>query len=78
MRPLTEKIENYLVRKNAIYRKMLSEDEMEDMLKQQAVILKKIEEAEDESNRFASISSIKGDHWNSSSAASVKASKRMT
>jgi hypothetical protein len=41
---------------------MLNEDEMEDMLKQQAIILRKIAEAEDESNRLASISSIKGDH----------------
>jgi hypothetical protein len=62
MRPHTEKFENYLVRKNAIFRKMLNEDEMEDMLKQQAIILRKIAEAEDESNRLASISSIKGDH----------------
>lgn len=62
MRPHTEKLENYLVRKNAIYRKMLSEDEMEDMLKEQAIILKKIAEAEDESNRLASVSSIKADH----------------
>jgi hypothetical protein len=62
MRPHTDKFENYLVRRNAIYRKMLSEDEMEDMLKQQAVILKKIAEAEDESNRLASISSIRGEH----------------
>jgi hypothetical protein len=61
MRPHTDRFENYLVRKNAIYRKMLSENEMEDMLKQQAVILKKVADAEDESNRLASISSVKGD-----------------
>jgi hypothetical protein len=62
MRPHTEKFENYLIRKNAIYRKMLSDDQMEDMLKQQALILKKIADAEDESDRSSKVSSVKGDH----------------
>jgi hypothetical protein len=62
MRPHTDKFENYLVRKNAIYLKMLSEEEMDDMLKQQAIILRKIAEAEDECNRLASVSSIKDSH----------------
>jgi hypothetical protein len=62
MGPLTEKFEKYLVRKNAIFRNMLNEDQMEDMLNQQAAILKKIAEAEDACDRLVSVSSIRSDH----------------
>jgi hypothetical protein len=62
MGPLTEKFEKYLVRKNAIYRNMLNEDQLEDMLNQQAAILKKIADAEDVYDSLVSISPIRSDY----------------
>jgi hypothetical protein len=62
MGPLTEKFEKYLVRKNENYRNMLNEDQMEDMLSQQAAILKKIAEAEDVYDSLVLISPIRSDH----------------
>jgi hypothetical protein len=62
MGPLTEKFEKYLARKNVIYRDLLGGDQMEDMLNEQAAILKKLAETEEECERLGSNSSVKGDH----------------